>query len=250
MHRRNVLKGLMALAGTASTGRLLAQDAAPSAIGAGSCRLITQDVTGPFHTEHYVEHSNLMSGQRGMPLTLNFHVKDVLTCKPLAGAKVMIWHSNNEGHYSGVKNIMLNADGTAQEGVLDFTNETFCRGMQTSDDQGRVQFVTAFPGWYFPRATHIHLKVYPPGQGEEATTQLYLRNEHCDEIYATKHYKHRGPNPTRRQPGDESPIFSYDEGDLWLNVEKKNGGYTATHELGVISYGGMFGELPDYYRKG
>ncbi len=250
MHRRNVLKGLMALAGTASAGRLLAQDAAPSAIGAGSCRLITQDVTGPFHTEHYVEHSNLMSGQSGMPLTLNFHVKDVLTCKPLAGAKVMIWHSNNEGHYSGVKNIMLNADGTAQEGVLDFTDETFCRGMQTSDDQGRVQFVTAFPGWYFPRATHIHLKVYPPGQGEEATTQLYLRNEHCDEIYATKHYKHRGPNPTRRQPGDQSPIFSYDEGDLWLNIEKRNGGYTATHELGVISYGGMFGELPDYYRKG
>ncbi len=250
MHRRNVIKGLMALAGTATAGRLLAQDAAPSAIGAGSCRLISQDVTGPFHTEHYLEHSNLMSGQSGVPLTLNFHVKNVMTCKPLAGAKVLIWHANNEGHYSGVENLMLNADGTAQEGVLDLRDETFCRGMQTSDEQGRVQFVTAFPGWYFPRTTHIHLKVYPPGFGEEATTQLYLRNENCDEVYATKHYRHRGPNPTRRNPGDESSVFSYDEGDLWLNIEKKSGGYTATHELGVIFYGGMFGELPDYYRKG
>ncbi len=249
MNRRKVIKGLMALAGSASAGPLLAQDAAPSAIGAGSCRLISQDVTGPFHTEHYLEHSNLMEGQKGVPLTLNFNVRNVMTCKPLPGAKVLIWHANIEGHYSGVENIMLNADGTAQEGVLDLRNETFCRGMQTSDEQGRVQFVTSFPGWYFPRATHIHLKVYPPGFGEEATTQLYLHNENCDDAYATQHYRHRGPNPTRRKPGDESGLFSYDQGDLWLNIKKVRGGYEATHELGVIFYGGMFGELPDYYRK-
>lgn len=250
MHRRNMIKGLMALAGSVGAGRLLAQDAAPSATGAGSCRLISQDVTGPFHTEHYLEHSNLMGGQNGVPLTINFTVKDVLTCNPLPGAKVLIWHANNEGHYSGVENLMLSADGTAQEGVIDLRDETFCRGMQTSDEQGRVQFVTSFPGWYFPRTTHIHLKVYPPGFGEEATTQLYLHNENCDEVYATKHYRHRGPNPTRRNPGDESGIFSYDEGDLWLNIKKEGGGYTTAHELGVIFYGGMFGELPDYYRKG
>ncbi len=250
MHRRNVIKGLMALAGTAGAGRLLAEDAAPSAIGAGSCRLISQDVTGPFHTEHYLERSNLMEGQKGVPLTLNFLVRDVLTCKPLPGARVLIWHANNEGYYSGVENLVLSADGTAQEGVLDLREENFCRGMQTSDEQGRVQFVTAFPGWYFPRTTHIHLKVHPPGIGEEATTQLYLRNESCDEVYATQYYRHRGPNPTRRNPGDESSIFSYDEGDLWLNIEKHGKGYAATHELGVIFYGGMFGELPDYYRKG
>ena len=250
MQRRNVIKGLMALAGSMGAGRLLAQDAAPSAIGAGSCRLTTQDVAGPFHTENYVEHSNLMGGQKGVPLTLNFNVTNVMTCKPLPGAKVLIWHSNVEGHYSGVENVMLNADGTAQEEVIDMRNETFCRGMQTSDEQGRVQFVTAFPGWYFPRSTHIHLKVYPPGFGEEATTQLYLRSEDCDEVYATKDYRHRGPNPTRPNPGDESPIFSYDHGDIWLNITKERGGYTATHELGVVFYGGMFGELPDYYRPG
>ena len=250
MHRRKVIQGIAALAGSMSAGRLLAQDTAPSAIGAGSCRLISQDVTGPFHTDHYVEHSNLMEGQNGLPLTLNFNVKDVMTCKPLAGAKVMIWHANSEGYYSGVENVVLNADGTAQDEVIDLRDETFCRGMQTSDEQGRVQFVTTFPGWYFPRATHIHVKVYPPGFGEEATTQLYLHNENCDEVYATKHYQHRGPNPTRRNPGEESSLFSYDEGDLWLNIVKERGGYATTHEIGVISYGGMFGELPEYYQKG
>lgn len=250
MHRRKVLKGLLAMGGTLSAGRLLAQGNAPSAIGAGACRLTSQDVTGPFHTESYLDQSNLMSGQKGMPLTLNFQVKDVLRCKPLPGAKVLIWHTNNEGYYSGVVNQVLNADGTATGNVLDYSDETFCRGMQTTDDDGRVQFVTAFPGWYFPRTTHIHLKCYPPGQSEEATTQLYLRNENCDEVYATEHYRHRGANPTRRQPGDDSPIFSYDEGDLWLNIRKVRGGYAADHELGVIHYGDMFGELPEYYRKG
>ena len=187
---------------------------------------------------------------KGVPLTLNFQVRDVLTCKPLPNAKVLIRHANNEGHYSGVINQVLNADGTAQGDELDYADETFCRGMQTSDEQGRVQFVTAFPGWYFPRATHIHLKVYLPGRGEEATTQLYLHNENCNEVYATEHYRHRGPNPTQRKPGDQSPVFSYDEGDLWLNIRKVRGGYAADHQLGVIFYGGMFGELPDYYRKG
>lgn len=249
MHRRKVIKGLMALGGSLSAGRLLAQDA-PSATGAGSCRMISQDVTGPFHTDTYRNHPNLMEDQKGMPLTLNFQVKDVLTCNPLPDAKVLIWHTNNEGLYSGVVNQVLNADGTLQGDALDLTDETFCRGVQTTDQNGRVQFVTSFPGWYFPRATHIHIKVLPPGQGEEATTQLYLHNETCDEVYASEHYKHRGPNPVRREPGEASPVFSYDQGDLWLNIRKEGEGYVADHELGVIFYDDMFGPLTEYYRRG
>ena len=185
-----------------------------------------------------------------LPLTLNFRVTDVMTCKPLPGAKVVIWHANNEGHYSVVENLMLNEDGTARPDKIDLRGETFHRGMQTSDEKGRVQFVTAFPGWYFPRATHLHVKVYPPDFGEEATTQLYFRNGICDEVYSQEYYRHRGPNPTRRSPGDESGIFSFDSGDLWLDIAKSGDGYQATHELGVVFYGGMFGELTDHYRQG
>ena len=250
MQRRKLIKGLAALAGGLGAGRLLAQDSSRSAIGAGSCRLITQDLTGPFHTEQYPERSNLIDGQKGMPLTLNFQVTDVMTCKPLPGAKVVIWHASNEGHYSGVENLVLNEDGTPQPDKIDLRGENFLRGMQTSDERGRVQFVTAFPGWYFPRATHIHLKVYPPDFGEEHTTQLYLRNEICDEVYASEDYRHRGPNPTRPNPGDDSGIFAYESGDLWLNISKSGDGYEATHELGVVFYDRMFGELPDHYRQG
>lgn len=250
MQRRTLITGLAAVAGSLGVGRLLAQDDARSAIGAGSCRLTTQDVTGPFHIDRYLERSNLIDGQNGVPLTLNFQVTDVLTCKPLPGAKVVIWHANNEGFYSGVENPLLNEDGSATAETVDLREETFHRGVQTSDERGRVRFVTSFPGWYFPRATHIHLKVYPPDFGEEATTQLYLRNEVCDEVYAGEHYRHRGPNPTRPNPGDDSPLFSFESGDLWLNVSKSRDGYEATHELGVVFYGKMFGDLTDYYRHG
>lgn len=250
MQRRKLIAGLAGLAGGLSLSRLQAQENAPSAIGAGSCKLITQDVTGPFHIDHYPDRSNIIGGQKGVPLTLNFQVIDVMTCQPLPGANVIIWHANSEGYYSGVENLLLNADGTAQTEKLDLREENFHRGLQTSDDQGRVQFVTSFPGWYFPRTTHLHLKVYPPDFGEEATTQLYFRNEICDEVYATEDYRHRGPNPTRRSPGDESPIFSFNASDLWLNIEKTGEGYRANHELGVIFYGKMFGDLPDSYRQG
>jgi protocatechuate 3,4-dioxygenase beta subunit len=250
MQRRKLITGLVALGGGLGVGRLLAQEESRSAIGAGSCRLTTQDLTGPFHTERYPDRSNVIDGQKGVPLTLNFQVVDVMSCQPLPGAKVVIWHANNEGLYSGVENLMLGKDGTAKPEKVDLRSESFLRGMQTSDENGRVQFVTAFPGWYFPRATHLHLKVYPPDFGEEATTQLYFRNKDCDEVYAGEHYRHRGPNPTRPEPGDNSGIFSYESDDLWLNIRKSANGYEATHELGVVFYGGMFGELPDHYRQG
>lgn len=249
MQRRKLLTGMIALAGGLGAGRLLAAEGDRSAIGAGSCRLTTQDVTGPFHLDRYLDRSNLIDGQKGLPLTLNFQVTDVMTCNPLPGAKVVIWHANNEGLYSGVENPLLNEDGTRSPETVDLREETFHRGVQTSDAHGRVQFATMFPGWYFPRTTHLHLKVYPPDFGEVATTQLYFRNQTCDEVYATEHYRHRGPNPTRREPGDDSPIFSFDAGDLWLNITRSGEGYQATHELGVVFYGGMFGELPAHYRQ-
>ena len=166
MKRRKFIAGMAAAAGSLGSGQLLAEQNAPSATGAGSCRLITQDVTGPFHTDRYPDRSNLFEDQKGVPLTLNFLVRNVMTCEPLPGAKVVIWHANSEGFYSGVVNPMLNADGTLSSEKADFRDKTFHRGVQTTDALGRVRFVTAFPGWYFPRVTHLYLKVFPPDFGE------------------------------------------------------------------------------------
>jgi protocatechuate 3,4-dioxygenase beta subunit len=249
MKRRQVITGLAALASLGGAGRLLAQDG-PSAVGAGACRLTRQDVTGPFYVDFYPDRANLMESQKGLPLTLDFLVRDVMTCKPLPGARVVIWHASADGFYSGVENPILNADGTLGADKADFREDTFLRGQQTTDASGRVQFVTAYPGWYFPRSTHLHVKVLPPDFSEEHTTQLYFPNAVNDVVYATEHYAHRGPNPTRVKPGDDSPVFAFSDGDLWLNLERTSDGYRAAHELGVVHYGNMFGPLTDFYRRG
>ena len=249
MKRRQVLTGLAGLAGSAAAGRLLAQDI-QSATGAGACRLTTKDVTGPFYVDFYPDRVDLSESQPGVPLTLDFLVRDVLTCKPIPGARVIIWHASAEGFYSGVQNPVLDAKGALSGDTADFREATFLRGQQTTDGQGRVQFITRYPGWYFPRSTHLHIKVYPPDFGEEHTTQLYFGNEVNDVVYASEAYRHRGPNPTRTRPGDDSPVFSFDAGDLWLKLEKTADGYRAAHELGVVFYGEMFGPLTDHYRHG
>ncbi len=50
--------------------------------------------------------------------------------------------------------------------------------------------------------------------------------------------------------GSSPGFLSFDDESLWLNIAKNGDGYEATHELGVVFYGGMFGELTDHYRQG
>ena len=224
MKRRQILTGLAALAGSTAVGRLWAQET-QSAIGAGACRLTRQDVTGPFYVDFYPDRPNLVESEKGVPLTLDFQVLDVMTCQPVPGARVVMWHANTEGLYSGVQNPILNERGELAGEKIDLREATFLRGQQTTDASGRVQFVTAYPGWYFPRTTHLHIKVLPPDFGEEHTTQLYFPNAINDLVYASEHYVHRGPNPIRTKPGDDSPVFSFGDESLWLNLEKTSGGY-------------------------
>lgn len=70
----------------------------------------------------------------------------------------------------------------------------FLRGSQVANDQGEVEFLTIYPGWYNPRAVHVHVKVHLGGQ-ELLTTQLYFPDELTDSIHQTEHYAARYPTP-------------------------------------------------------
>ena len=248
MDRRTLIKGLAALAPVLSARRLLAET--PSGAAAKSCRLITQDIAGPFRTKDVPIRSDITDGQVGTPLTLRFQVVDSFSCQPLPGALVSIWHANASGLYSGVRNVMLGTDMNPEGGVVDTTDQNFLRGTQQTDSEGRVSFNTIFPGWYRPRPTHAHIMVFPPDFGEVATTQLYFPDEVCDLAYQGEHYLSRGPNPIRTDPGAFSPTDSSDAEDLWLDLRRTAAGFEASHQLGVTFYGGMFGELPEFYRQG
>lgn len=248
MDRRALIKGLAALAPMLGVSRLFAET--PGGDATQSCRLITQDIAGPFRTADVPMRSDITDGQVGTPLTLNFQVVDSFGCQPLAGALVSIWHANASGLYSGVNNIMLGAGLEPEGGAIDTTGQNFLRGTQRTDADGRVTFRSIFPGWYRPRATHAHIMVFPPDYGEVTTTQLYFPDEVCDMAYQGEHYAQRGPNPIRTDPGAFSPSDGTDAADLWLDLRRAGDGFEANHQLGVTFYGDRFGELPDFYRQG
>jgi protocatechuate 3,4-dioxygenase beta subunit len=234
--RRTLIKGLAALYPALGMRGAFAET--PTGGAAKTCRLITQDIAGPYRIDDVPMRADITEGQPGTPLRLNFLVMDSFSCTPLPGAVVSIWHANAAGLYSGVKNIMLSADQQATDELVDMTGQTFL-----------VSFETIYPGWYFPRPTHLHVLVTPPDYGEVATTQLYFPDEVCDQAYKGEHYAKRGPSPVRTDRSKDSPTDSSDAADLWLDLRREGAGYVADHNLGVTFYGGMFGDLPDFYRQ-
>lgn len=117
----------------------------------------------------------------GVPLAVTFTVTDSSTGKPLAGRAVYAWHCDAEGRYS------MYSDGVE--------DDTWLRGVQVADDDGKVTFETIFPGCYQGRWPHIHFEVYgdlatATSSGEiTATSQLAFPAEECAAVYETSGYE-------------------------------------------------------------
>jgi len=94
-------------------------------------------------------------------------VIDISTCTPMNYAFVEIWQgnppwatqprpsvtgilliANATGHYSGYNTATFNGA------------ETWLRGGWYTDANGMVELETIYPGYYYPRAPHIHLMVH------------------------------------------------------------------------------------------
>src|SRR4030095_2511853 len=118
--------------------------------GAAACVATPEQTEGPFFVDTRQERSDVRSDPAGgaqragpaLALDLAVSRSGAAGCAPLAGAIVDIWHCDADGVYSGTRG-----------------SERFLRGYQVSDANGRVRFVTIYPGWYSGRAVHIHFKV-------------------------------------------------------------------------------------------
>ena len=86
------------------------------------------------------------STAEGVALTMAFVVTDMAKGKPFEGAAVYAWQCDAKGQYS-----------MYTQGV---ENETFLRGVQVADADGKVSFTTIIPGCYPGRWPHIHFEVY------------------------------------------------------------------------------------------
>jgi protocatechuate 3,4-dioxygenase beta subunit len=187
----------------AGVGGLVAASAARPAPAQGptaqpsvaACLLSPRATEGPFYVDDALTRSDIRDGRPGKPLRLRLRVVDANRgCAPVPGALVSVWHCDAQGVYSAT-----------DEGPQGRANRAtrFLRGVQPTAGDGWAAFTTIYPGWYMPRAVHIHVKVLL-GPSEVLTTQLYFADALNREVLGT-HAAYRA-HGAPRQPNAADPI--------------------------------------------
>ena len=161
--------------GTPSTTVFRAADFA----ALGACLLSPEQTEGPYPTVTQIERRDIREDLAGHPLRLGLQVVDE-SCEPIPGAVVEIWHCDTDGDYSAY------ADCGTQDDAGEGT--TFLRGSQTANDEGIVEFISNYPGWYRGRAVHIHTKVHLD-DSTVLTSQIYFEDELNSEIFRESPYR-------------------------------------------------------------
>lgn len=112
----------------------------------------------------------------GLPLELTISlVNSNLSCQPLQGYAIYVWHCDSGGNYS------LYSSGV--------TNENYLRGVQVADANGQVTFKTIFPACYSGRYPHIHFEIYPGLSSATSysssvlISQMALPSDICTAVY-------------------------------------------------------------------
>lgn len=144
------------------------------------CVLSPKETKGPFPNKtpsDYVR-ENIIGDRKGIALLITMTILNKNDgCKPLANALVDVWHCDGKGNYS---------EYNMRSG--DLTKKHFLRGRQTSDSNGRVSFISIFPGYYRGRAPHIHVEVLGGAKKSLLATQIAFPDAICDLVYATENY--------------------------------------------------------------
>lgn len=116
----------------------------------------------------------------GLPLTVRLRVVEAADGAPREGAAVYLWQCDRNGDYS------LYSPAAADQNYL--------RGLQVTDADGRLEFLSVFPGCYPGRWPHLHVEVYRSLREATAagralrTTQLALPQQTCEQAYASDGY--------------------------------------------------------------
>ncbi|GAT74298.1 intradiol ring-cleavage dioxygenase [Microbacterium hydrocarbonoxydans] len=163
----------------------------------------------------------------GVPLTFELQILDLANGGvPFEGVAVYAWHCTAQGEYS-----------MYSPGLEDVT---YLRGVQVADAEGRVSFMSIFPGCYSGRWPHIHFEVYPgadaitDAENAIATSQLALPEASCAEVYAGSGYAGSSGNLAQVTLAGDN-VFGDDAGASQLATITGNtaDGYSATLVVGV-----------------
>ncbi|CAL8148306.1 unnamed protein product [Orchesella dallaii] len=147
---------------------------------------------GPFYVPGQPFRRDVREGKEGIPLQLELNIMDFNNgCKPVVDADVHIWQPDAMGVYSAYLGLYpLGKPGSKQitgNHVEPTDTSTFLRGIQKTDEKGKVTFMTVYPGWYLQRALHIHFKVFVNDE-EIYTGEVYFPKEISDKVAKVKPY--------------------------------------------------------------
>lgn len=248
LHRRQLLRltagvGVMTLFACSDDGSAIDETGATtdnttgdSPTGGGSCPSIPEETAGPYpgdgsnganaliltgivRSDIRTSIADASGTADGVPLTITLTIVDS-TCTPLANHAVYLWHCDRDGAYS-----MYTGSASA---------ENYLRGVQETDADGKVTFLSIFPACYSGRWPHIHFEVYPSLAATDdagnklRTSQLALPKSTCDLVFATAGYEASVTNLTQVSLASDN-IFS-DGSDQQLADLSGSvaAGYTAT----------------------
>lgn len=197
-----------------------------------NCVLIPTETEGPFPLPailglQAMVRSDIREDRTGVPLTLMLTLVDVNRgCVPITNAAVYVWQCDKDGAYSGYN--------TPQNG--NHANETFLRGTQVTNAEGRVTFVSVYPGWYPGRITHVHFQVYlnnNRGVPATATSQIAFPQATTQLVYGSPLYAARGQNSTVASFSADNVFGDGTEFQLASTTGDATSGITATLTVGV-----------------
>jgi protocatechuate 3,4-dioxygenase beta subunit len=140
-----------------------------------SCGLSVAVTEGPYYVSGT---SALQDGKlnttnlEGTAIMVAGHVYEGLdNSKPLANAKIEIWHTDGGGAYHP------NGNGDASKYKAE---DVALRGFVTTDAMGAYSFSSIYPGEYTGRTRHIHFKI--TAGAKTLTTQLIIPSLEGDKI--------------------------------------------------------------------
>jgi uncharacterized protein (TIGR03437 family) len=221
LSRRRTLAMLGGAGMLAATGKL---DAATCVNLAGA------QTEGPYWVEENLNRSDIRTDPSDgsirpgtlLNLKVNLVNESGSTCVPLAGAKVDIWHCDAGGIYS---------DETANNSK----GKKFLRGYQVTDDNGAVNFVTVYPGWYSGRTVHIHFRIRTHSgttQLGEFVAQIFFDDSVTDAVFRNAPYNSR-PNRDTRNSNDMVLTGTRNGAIVYAELAQTAVGYSATATIGV-----------------
>ncbi len=214
---------------TAAASPTASASTAASQVAVPSCVVRPELTEGPYFVDEKLDRSDIRvdpsdgTTKDGAVLRLTMRVAQVSgsSCTALAGAIVDLWHCDALGIYSDVSDPGFNTKG-----------KKFLRGYQTTDANGRVQFVTVYPGWYQGRAVHVHFKIRSSAAAgaRSFTSQLFFDDALTDRVHAQAPYASKGQGRLRNS-GDD--IFRSSNDKLTLAVTQDGSGYASTFDIRV-----------------